>query len=191
MRKLIAALPAAAVIAVGAAAVLQTSASAATTTFLPPGSPASQATSAGTSQATTTRASQDAAIMASRGSPADLFLTTTMISYKAIDVPPAGLSPGDGYVLAGHVSRHGMADGLSTAQCTYTSTTGPVLRLCTVDYALANGLVITSGYIHGPARGAPVTLVVDGGTGAYKNARGYGTLQPTSTGSNVALYLTR
>ena len=118
MRKLIAALPAAAVIAVGAAAVLQTSASAATTTFLPPGSPASQATSAGTSQATTTRASQDAAIMASRGSPADLFLTTTMISYKAIDVPPAGLSPGDGYVLAGHVSRHGMADGLSTAQCT-------------------------------------------------------------------------
>ena len=42
MRKLIAALPAAAVIAVGAAAVLQTSASAATTTFLPPGSPARQ-----------------------------------------------------------------------------------------------------------------------------------------------------
>ena len=62
--------------------------------------------------------------------------------------------------------------------------------MCAVDYALANGLIVTSGYIHGPARGAPVSLVVDGGTGAYKNARGYGTLQPTSTGSNVALHLT-
>jgi hypothetical protein len=191
MRRHIAPLPAAAVIAVGVVAVLQTSASASTTTFVPPGSPARQAASAGTSQATFTQASQDAAGIARGRSPADLFLTTTMISYKAIDLPPAGLSPGDGYVLAGRVSRHGTADGLSTAHCTYTSTTGPVLRLCTVDYALANGLVVTSGYIHGPARGAPVTLVVDGGTGAYQNARGYGTLQPTSTGSNVALDLTR
>ena len=183
MRKIIAALPAAAVIAVGATAILQSSASASTSTFPPPGSPARQATSPGTSQA--------AASMVSRRSPADVSLTTTMISYKAIDVAPGGLSPGDGYVLAGHVSQQGPADGLSTAHCTYTSTTSPVLRLCTVDYALAKGLIVTSGYIHGPGRGAPVTLVVDGGTGAYKNARGYGTLQPTSTGSNVALYLTR
>ena len=88
------------------------------------------------------------------------------------------------------VTRHGTADGLSTAQCTYTITKGLVLRICTVDYALANGLIVTSGYIDGPGKGAPVTLVVDGGTGAFKNARGYGHLQPTSTGSNVTLYLT-
>ena len=113
-----------------------------------------------------------------------------MISYTAIDVAPAGLSPGDEYVLAGRVTRHGTADGLSTAQCTYTITKGPVLRICTVDYALANGLIVTSGYIDGPGKGAPVTLVVDGGTGAFTNARGYGHLQPTSTGSNVTLYLT-
>jgi hypothetical protein len=113
-----------------------------------------------------------------------------MISYKAIDVPPAGLSAGDEYVLVGRVTRHGRPDGLSTAQCTFTVTTGPVLRVCTVDYALKNGLIVTSGYINGSASAAAVTLVVDGGTGAYRNARGYGKLRPTTTGSNVTLRLT-
>ena len=91
---------------------------------------------------------------------------------------------------AGRVTRHGAADGLSTAQCTYTITKGPVLRLCTVDYALDNGLITTGGYIDGPGKSAPVTLVVNGGTGAFAGARGYGRLQPTSTGSTVTLYLT-
>ena len=113
-----------------------------------------------------------------------------MISYTPIDVAPAGLSPGDGYVLAGRITRHGEADGLSTAQCTYTITAGPVLRVCTVDYALDNGLIITSGYIDGPGKSAPVTLVVNGGTGTFAAVRGYGRLQPTSTGSTVTLYLT-
>jgi hypothetical protein len=65
-----------------------------------------------------------------------------------------------------------------------------VLRICTVDYALNNGLIATTGYIDGSAESATVTLVVDGGTGAYAKARGYGHLQPTSTGSNVTLNLT-
>jgi hypothetical protein len=59
-----------------------------------------------------------------------------------------------------------------------------------VDYALHNGLIVTSGYINGPGQDAPVTLAVVGGTGAYVGARGYGTLQPTATGSNVKLHLT-
>jgi hypothetical protein len=188
MRKLIAPLPAAAVIAVGMVAVLQTSASASTTTFVPPGSPARHVATAGTTSQAATQSSADTA---TRRSPAGVSLTTTMISYTPIDVSPGRLSPGDGYVLAGHVSQHGRTDGLSTAQCTYTSTRGLVLRLCTVDYALADGLIMTSGYVRGPVTGAPVTLVVDGGTGAYQNERGYGTLHPTSTGSNVVLYLTR
>ena len=102
-----------------------------------------------------------------------------MISYTPVNVGAAELSPGDGYVLAGHVTRHGAADGLSTAQCTYTITKPPVLRVCTVDYALDNGLITTSGYIDGPGKSAPVTLVVNGGTGAFAGARGYGRLQPT------------
>lgn len=173
MRKLFASLSAAAIVAACAVAAAQTSATASTAMPLPdPGG------------------AGPAAAASSQGNPPDISFSTTMISYTAIDVAPGGLSPGDEYVLAGRVTRHGTADGLSTAQCTYTITKGLVLRICTVDYALANGLIVTSGYIDGPGKGAPVTLVVDGGTGAFKNARGYGHLQPTSTGSNVTLYLT-
>jgi hypothetical protein len=173
MRKLFASLSAAAIIAAGAVAAAQTGATASTAMRFPdPGG------------------AGPAAAASSQGNPPDISFSTTMISYTAIDVAPAGLSPGDEYVLAGRVTRHGTADGLSTAQCAYTITKGPVLRICTVDYALANGLIVTSGYIRGPGKGAPVTLVVDGGTGAFANARGYGHLQPTSTGSNVTLYLT-
>ena len=89
-------------------------------------------------------------------------------------------------VRASRVGR----SSLSTAQCTYTITTGPVLRVCTVDYALDNGVITTSGYIDGPGKSASVTLVVNGGTGAFASARGHGRLQPTSTGSTVTLYLT-
>ena len=60
-----------------------------------------------------------------------------------------------------------------------------------MDYALDNGLIVTSGYINGPGQDAPVTLVIAGGTGAYAGAHGYGTLQPTATGSDVTLHLTR
>lgn len=75
------------------------------------------------------------------------------------------------------------------ADCTFTDTKGPVLRVCTVDYALGNGLIVTSGYANGPGKAAPVTLVIDGGTGAYADAHGYGLLQPDATGSHVTLHL--
>ncbi len=114
-----------------------------------------------------------------------------MLSYTPVNVTPGGLAAGDGYVIAGRVSGHGAPAGLSTAQCTFTVTKGPVLRICTVDYALGNGLIVTSGYIDGPGKDAPVTLVVDGGTGAYAGAHGYGMLQPTASGSHVTLRLTR
>jgi len=174
MRRLIVSLSTAAVIAAGAVAGLQAAAAASTTTI-----PA--AAGGGGIQAPAA---------ASRHNPPDLSFTTTMISYTPVNVGAAGLSPGDGYVLAGHVTRHGTADGLSTAHCTYTITTAPVLRICTVDYALNNGLITTSGYIDGPGKSAPVTLVVNGGTGAFAGARGYGRLQPTPAGSTVTLHLT-
>ena len=173
MRRLFISLPVAAIIAAGAVAALQTGATA-STAMLP------HSDSGGPGQGAA----------ASQADPPGISFTTTMTSYTAISVTPGGLSPGDGYVLAGRVTRHGTAAGLSTAQCTYTVTKGPVLRICTVDYALANGLILTSGYIDGAGKGAPVTLVIDGGTGAFKDARGYGNLQPTSTGSNVTLQLT-
>jgi hypothetical protein len=173
MRRLIVSLSTAAIIAAGAVAGLQAAATASTAMLPYPDSGGVQATST---------TNQD--------NPPDISFTTTMISYTATDVAPAGLSPGDGYVLAGRITRYGAADGLSTAQCTYTITKGPVLRVCTVDYALDNGLIATTGYIDVPGKSAPVTLVVNGGTGTFAGARGYGRLQPTSTGSIVTLYLT-
>jgi hypothetical protein len=143
--------------------------------------------------AATAVAALQGAASASQPAPAHadptLSFTTTMISYAPVSVAPGGLAAGDGYVIAGKVTRKGAPDGLATAQCTYTDTTGPVLRVCTVDYALNDGLIVTSGYIDGPGKAAPVTLVITGGTGAYAGARGYGTLQPTATGSNVKLQL--
>jgi hypothetical protein len=128
---------------------------------------------------------------AAAASPTDpvLSFTTTMISYTPVGFTSGAPKAGDGYVIAGQVTRQGAPDGLSTAQCTFTDTHGPVLRVCTVDYALDNGLIVTSGYINGPGQDAPVTLVIAGGTGAYVGARGYGTLQPTAAGSDVTLHL--
>ena len=171
MRKLTAKLSAAAIIAVGAVAALQTGASAAT--FAPHSDGALTTTTSATAQP----------------DPVVSF-TTTMLSYTPVNVTPGPLAAGDGYVIAGKVIRFGAPDGLSTAQCTYTDTAGPVLRVCTVDYALGNGLIVTSGYANGPGKEAPVTLVIDGGTGAYAGAHGYGLLQPDATGSHVTLHLT-
>ncbi len=170
MRKPIAKLSAAAIAAAAAVAALQAGASAGTMAPQPAGAFTTASSSA-------------------QFDPIVSF-TTTMLSYTPVKVTPGPLAAGDGYVIAGKVIRFGAPDGLSTAQCTYTDTAGPVLRVCTVDYALANGLIVTSGYIDGPGQSAPVTLVVDGGTGAYANARGYGLLQPTATGSDVTLRLT-
>ncbi len=170
MRKLFVKLSAAAMIAAAAVAALQGGASASSAMLPTGGGPAVPAASA----------------------PADpiVSLTTTMISYTAVNITAGPLAPGDGYLIVGKVTRFGTPDGLATAQCTYTDTAGPVLRICTVDYALNNGLIVTSGYIYGPGKSAPVTLVVDGGTGAFAGVRGYGTLQPTPSGSHVTMHLT-
>jgi len=165
MRKLIVKLSAAAVIAVGGVAALQAGASAAPYPHSVPGAAATS------------------------GADPILSFTTTMISYTPVGFTSGAPAAGDGYVIAGKVTRHGVPDGLSTAQCTFTDTHGPVLRVCTVDYALDNGLIVTDGYINGPGQDAPVTLVIAGGTGAYAHAQGYGRLQPTAAGSNVTLHL--
>jgi hypothetical protein len=172
MRKLVFTLSASAAVALGAVASLPAVAEA---------SPAAQ---------TQLRAPSDTG-SAGKASAVDptLSFTTKMLSFAATDVPPQGLSAGDGYVIASAVTQDGTSDGLATAQCTFTSTNGPVLRICTIDYALGSGLLVTSGYINGPGQGAPVALVITGGTGAFANVRGYGTLQPTSTGSDVTLHL--
>jgi hypothetical protein len=175
MRKLIVKLSAVAMIAASTVAALQVGASA---RDIPP-IQTRFTHGSGVVQATAHRGPSDPA----------LSFTTTMISYAPVGFTSGAPKAGDGYVIAGKVSGYSVPGGLSTAQCTFTDTHGPVLRVCTVDYALDNGLIVTDGYINGPGQDAPVTLVVAGGTGAYAGAHGYGTLQPTATGSNVTLHL--
>ena len=179
MRKLIATLSATAMIVAGTVAALQTGASAAT--FRP--DPDAGAAAA------TTHLGLDRGPAATSPTDPGLSFTTTMISYVPIGFTSGPPAAGDGYVIASKITWHGVSDGLATAHCTFTDTKGPVLRVCTVDYALDNGLIVTDGYINGAGQDAPVTLVVAGGTGAYAGARGYGTLQPTAAGSDVTLHL--
>jgi hypothetical protein len=117
-----------------------------------------------------------------------LSFTTTMKSFHAIDVAPKGLSAGDGYVILGQPHSGGKVIGRATASCTFTYTKKPVIVVCTVDYALKNGIITTMGY--SATGGNPLALVVTGGTGAFANVRGFGKLQPTSSGSQVTLHLT-
>jgi hypothetical protein len=100
MRKLTARLSAAAIIAAGAVVALQAGASAAPFPH----------SNAGL-----------AAAVASQSDPV-LSFTTTMISYAPVGFSSGAPAAGDGYVIAGKVTRHGVPDGLSTAQCTFTDT---------------------------------------------------------------------
>src|SRR5215469_4722172 len=109
-----------------------------------------------------------------------LNLTTKMVAFAPIDVPPAGPSAGDGMAIVGHVFAGSKRDGLATAHCMATHVKNPALMICTIDYALRRGLIATTAYSSNG--GATQTLVIVGGTGAYAGVRGYGTLKPTSAG---------
>src|SRR5215471_6386692 len=67
-----------------------------------------------------------------------LSFSTTMKSFQPVDIPPKGLSPGDGYVILGQPHSGGKVIGRATASCTFTYTKKPVIVVCTVDYALKN-----------------------------------------------------
>jgi hypothetical protein len=170
MRKLTATLSAAAIIATGSVLALQSGAQA---------SLARPTVSTGVARAATV------------ASQRNFSFTTTMMSYTPVTVAPGGLKPGDGYVLAGRAHLHGKTVGLSTASCIYTTVKTPELRICSIDYTIGSSLIATTGFIDSTNPGAAVTLVVEGGTGAFANDRGYGILTPTNAGSNVTLHLTK
>jgi hypothetical protein len=116
-----------------------------------------------------------------------LTFSTKLISFNLVDVGPRGLSAGDQYVISSHIVRNGERDGLTSASCIFTVTTGPVLRNCSINFALSRGLITTSGYATGD--GSVVRLVVTGGTGIYTGVSGFGELRPTKPGSDVSLHL--
>lgn len=123
----------------------------------------------------------------SSASPAGrtLKFSTRQFSFTPLDVAPKGFSPGDRFVVAGHIVRNGARDGISTAQCTVTAVSGPVVQICEVDYAFSRGLITTSAV----STGQGLQVVVTGGTGIYTGVQGYGTITPTKPGTDVVLHL--
>ncbi len=114
-----------------------------------------------------------------------LKFSTKQSSFTPIDVAPTGHSAGDGLVVAGHIVRDGARDGISTAQCTFTSISAPVVTICEVDYALTRGTITTRAI----STGHGLEAVVTGGTGVYTGVGGYGAITPTESGTDVVLHL--
>jgi len=106
-------------------------------------------------------------------------------SFTPLDVAPRDFSPGDGFVVAGHLVRNGERDGIGTTQCTVTAVSGPVVVICESDFALSRGLVTTRTVNMGHG----TQVVVTGGTGIYTGVQGYGAITPTKTGVDVVLHL--
>lgn len=102
------------------------------------------------------------------------------------DLPPAGPSAGDEFVVASHVVS-GDVTGTTAATCQVVTLAGAGVRLCEVDFTLADGTITTRGLTDTAL--SSVRLVVTGGTGRYAGAQGSGTLSPTATGSDVTLRL--
>src|SRR5215469_11594132 len=98
-----------------------------------------------------------------------LSFSTTMKSFQPIDVPPNGLSAGDGYVILGQPHRGGEVIGRATATGTFTYAKKPVIGVGAVEYYRANGTITAMGY--SDIGGNPLTQVVSGGTGACANVR--------------------
>jgi len=106
----------------------------------------------------------------------DVLTTATAIN-NFVDIGPAGPSPGDLYVFSEDVSfasdpttKIGRADGRCTLIDPSTARFG-----CTIITSLPKGDITTEGtLINVP--GSTSTGAVTGGTSAYRNARGEGTL---------------
>jgi hypothetical protein len=115
-----------------------------------------------------------------------LSFTNTMDTFHMLDVAPAGLSAGDTYQVGSHVSS-GNVRGHTAASCVITTAASGGVRQCEIDFVLRGGIITTRGITD--MASVRVTLVVTGGTGAYWNAGGTGSLTPTKTGSRVVLRL--
>jgi len=112
--------------------------------------------------------------------------TNAIDSFVPIDLGAPGPSAGDQFLVASHIAS-GDVTGTTAASCQVVTTAGPGVRLCEVDFRLADGVITTRGLTN--TAQLSVVLAVTGGTGRYAEARGSGTLTPTATGSVVMLRL--
>jgi hypothetical protein len=96
---------------------------------------------------------------------------------KQVDVPPAGPSLGDQFIVAGSLRRHGQLFGRVLTLCEFNDATFQGEQ-CIVTLVLRNGTITahTGGLDrrlpHAPPPGTADVLAVTGGTGSYAGANG-------------------
>jgi hypothetical protein len=106
---------------------------------------------------------------------------TTQITQ--IDLPPKSFGQGDEIVFHDLLLRGGRAIGHDGGSCqvTFAGRGQPFQLQCLVTFVFGAGQVTTQGLINiANPSSFTGTFAVNGGTGAYKNARGQGVIHQTS-----------
>jgi hypothetical protein len=120
----------------------------------------------------------------------------------SIDLADPGVSPGDEFLFSGDVFDHkgGTKFGRNGGRCTTMSSdaAGADEVACSAGFVLEGGQIMTGGVFRYTSvfGGETVASPIRGGTGAYRGARGEGTVQvpddvPNQTDANFLLHLTR
>jgi hypothetical protein len=119
----------------------------------------------------------------------------------SIDLADPGVSPGDEFLFSGDVFDHkgGTKLGRNGGRCTTMSSdaAGADEVACSAGFVLEGGQIMTGGVFRYTSvfGGETVASPIRGGTGAYRGARGEGTVQvpddvPNQTDANFLLHLT-
>jgi allene oxide cyclase-like protein len=129
--------------------------------------------------------------VAAPGQDTTLTLTSKTVQFTELDLGKKGFSQGDQFVFTDQIFQDGKRVGLLGGTCTLVyavgSAPGPESRIqCVVTFDLANGQVTAQGlFAFVPPRNAP--FAITGGTGAYRDAGGQGTV--TFTGPTTARFV--
>lgn len=115
-------------------------------------------------------------------------------SQSLIDLGDKGDSPGDLLVFGGDTFTHkgGATVGRVGGSCTTTSIDPGGEQLCSVTFTLPGGEISFQGLVRTDRLfgGRTVSVPVTGGTGAYRHARGSGSVQVSDqTNANYVIHL--
>jgi hypothetical protein len=123
-----------------------------------------------------------AAASGQRGEDVSLRLIEVRTAVSPVDVPPAGASAGDEFILAGRLRNAANTTTVGRANdvCTVLRASGAPLH-CVAVVTLKAGTIDVAGLASG---GPNFTLAITGGTGAYDDAHGQlmGAPGPNGTG---------
>lgn len=119
---------------------------------------------------------------------ADMVLRAVQKQTKDTDIGPSGPSVGDRTVFSEDLYRDGRKVGTDGVECVITrvvkSSTGKVTAIdsqCVGTMRLGRGQITVQGLVaFNVSAVKPLKLVITGGTGFYKGARGEMTVEPTN-----------